>query len=94
MCLAVPVKVEQLLENAQALVELGGIKTKISLALVEDVQVGDYVILHVGFALSKLNTEEAEQTFEAMGIEAEPKKEKETEKGKETGSPSDSEAEQ
>ena len=77
MCLAVPVKVEQLLEHDQALVELGGIKTKISLALVEDVQVGDYVILHVGFALSKLNTEEAEQTFKAMGIEVQPEEEPE-----------------
>jgi hydrogenase expression/formation protein HypC len=84
MCLAVPVKVEQLLEHDQALVELGGMKTKISLALVDDVQVGDYVILHVGFALSKLNTEEAEQTFKAMGLEV----------GLEASSSSDSEVAQ
>lgn len=63
MCLAVPVKVEALLDNEQALVELGGVKKPISIALVDDVQVGDYLILHVGYALSKLSEEEAQKTL-------------------------------
>ncbi|WP_020410517.1 HypC/HybG/HupF family hydrogenase formation chaperone [Hahella ganghwensis] len=64
MCLAVPVRVEELIGDDQAVVELGGVKKHISVALVEDVQVGDYVILHVGYALSKLSEEEARKTLE------------------------------
>jgi len=63
MCLAVPVKVEQLLEDQQAIVDLSGVKTTISLALVDDIEVGDYVILHVGYALNKLDKLEAEETL-------------------------------
>lgn len=63
MCLAVPVKVEQVLEDEQAIVELSGVKTRISLALVDEVKPGDYVILHVGYALSKLDPDEAAETL-------------------------------
>ena len=42
---------------------LGGVKKEISLALLDDVKVGDYVILHVGYALSKLDPDEAEKTL-------------------------------
>lgn len=63
MCLAVPVRIEALLENQQALVDLSGVKTTISVALVEDLQPGDYVILHVGYALNKLDQDEAEATL-------------------------------
>jgi hydrogenase expression/formation protein HypC len=63
MCLAIPVRVVELLGASAAIVELGGIRKEISLALVDDVRVGDYVILHVGYALSKLDPEEAERTL-------------------------------
>jgi hydrogenase expression/formation protein HypC len=63
MCLAIPAKVVQKLENDQALVEVGGIRNQISLLLVEDVTVGDYVIVHVGFAIARLNAEEAAKTL-------------------------------
>ena len=46
-----------------AIVELDGVKKEISLALVDDVAVGDYVIVHVGYALQKLDTDEAEKTL-------------------------------
>jgi len=49
-----------------ALVELGSIRKEISLSLVDDVQVGDFVILHVGYALSKLDPEEAARTLELI----------------------------
>ena len=71
MCLAIPCRVAELLPGDQALVEVGGVRKPISLALVEDVKVGDYVILHVGFALTKLDPEEAAKTlalFAEMGI--------------------------
>jgi len=63
MCLALPACVEQLVNGDSAIVNLGGVKKEISLALVEDVAVGDYVIVHVGFALQKLDPEEAERTL-------------------------------
>jgi hydrogenase expression/formation protein HypC len=63
MCLAIPARVEQLLVGDSAIVNLGGVRKEISLALVENVAVGDYVIVHVGYALQKLDPEEAAQTL-------------------------------
>jgi len=63
MCLAIPACVEQLVADDSAIVNFGGVRKEISLALVEDVAVGDYVIVHVGFALQKLDPEEAAQTL-------------------------------
>lgn len=66
MCLAVPAKVVAITEADQAIVDLGGVRKDVSLALVEDVQVGDYVIIHVGYALTRLDPEEAEKTLALM----------------------------
>jgi hydrogenase expression/formation protein HypC len=63
MCLALPVQVVALGAGDMAMVDLGGVRKEISLALLEDVKVGDYVILHVGYALSKLDPEEAAATL-------------------------------
>ena len=63
MCLALPARIVELRENELGVIDLGGVRKEISLALVEDVQVGDYVIVHVGYALSKLDTDEAEATL-------------------------------
>ncbi len=63
MCLAVPVRVTELLPDQMAKVSLDGVSKTICVALIDDVSVGDYVILHVGFALSKVNAEEAERTL-------------------------------
>jgi len=70
MCLALPALVTELLPDDLAKVELGGVRQKISLALVADVAPGDYVIVHVGYALAKLDPEEAAKTlalFEEIG---------------------------
>ena len=64
MCLAIPAKVVELLDNDGAVVELGGVRKEISLALVDGVVVGDYVIVHVGYALNRLDPEEAEKTLQ------------------------------
>ena len=61
--LAIPACVEQLIAGDSAIVNLGGVRKEISLALVEDVAVGGYVIVHVGFALQKLDPEEAALTL-------------------------------
>ena len=63
MCLAIPARVAEILENDMAIVDLGGVRKEISLALVDDVAVGDYVIVHVGYALNRLDPEEAAKTL-------------------------------
>ena len=63
MCLALPALVKEVLPDDMAIVMLGGVSKEISVALVEDVAVGDYVIVHVGYALSKLDPEEAAKTL-------------------------------
>lgn len=63
MCLALPVKVIELCAAEAAIVDLGGVRKEISLALLDDVNIGDYVILHAGYALSKLDPGEAAKTL-------------------------------
>ena len=63
MCLAIPAEVTELLPNEMARITLEGVSKEVSIALVDDVAVGDYVVVHVGFALSKIDAEEARQTL-------------------------------
>ena len=63
MCLAIPARVVELREGDLAVIDLGGVRKEISLALVEDVAPGDFVIVHVGYALQKVDPEEAEKTL-------------------------------
>lgn len=63
MCLAIPARVVQLKEGDKALVDLAGVRKEISLELVPNIGPGDYVIVHVGYALQKLDTREAERTL-------------------------------
>lgn len=73
MCLAIPARVVELGAGDSAVVDLGGVRKEISLALVEGVVLGDYVIVHVGYALNRLDPEEAEKTlalFAEMGAAA------------------------
>lgn len=64
MCLALPARVIGLLDGEQALVELGGVKKAVSVALVPEARVGDYVIVHVGHAIGLVDPEEAARTLE------------------------------
>jgi hydrogenase expression/formation protein HypC len=66
MCLAIPVRVVELTGSDAAIVDLGGVRKDVSLALVDGVSVGDYVIVHVGYALTRLDPEEAEKTLALM----------------------------
>ena len=63
MCLAIPAEIIAI-NGDVAQVSLGGVKKEISLALVDDVAVGDYVLIHVGYALNKISPEEAEKTLQ------------------------------
>ena len=63
MCLALPAEVIEINDDDMAMVSLGGVRKEVSLALVEDVNVGDYVLIHVGYALNTISIEEAERTL-------------------------------
>jgi hydrogenase expression/formation protein HypC len=63
MCLALPARITEIHDDDSATVTLGGVRKQVSLALVEGAEVGDYVIVHVGYALSKLDPDEAERTL-------------------------------
>ena len=66
MCLAIPARVIECMPGDTGLVELGGVRKIVSLALLDSVAPGDYVIVHVGFALTRLDPEEAEETLALM----------------------------
>jgi hydrogenase expression/formation protein HypC len=66
MCLAIPICVEEVLADDMARVTLNGVSKVISIALVEGVRPGDYLLIHVGYALARLDPVEAERTLSAM----------------------------
>jgi len=71
MCLAIPARVVALPEPETAVIDVGGVRKRVSLALVDGVVPGDYVIVHVGYALTRLDPEEAARTlatFAAAGL--------------------------
>ena len=71
MCLAIPARVVQVSEQSLGLVELGGVVREASFMLLPDAQVGDYVLLHAGYALQKVDEAEAEETLRLLAELAE-----------------------
>jgi hydrogenase expression/formation protein HypC len=67
MCLAIPARVIQVNEQSLGFVELGGVVREASFMLLPDAQVGDYVLLHAGYALQKVDEAEAEETLRLLG---------------------------
>ncbi len=63
MCLAIPACVVERREDHQAVVDLAGVRKTISLELVPEAEVGDYVVVHVGHAIGRLDADEAERTL-------------------------------
>ena len=63
MCLAIPVRVVAVLADHWAEAEIGGVISRVSVAFIDEVEVGDYLIVHAGFAITRLNVEEAEKTL-------------------------------
>ena len=72
MCLALPAKVLQLDGPDSCTVDLGGVRQKVNLGLLDDVKVGDFVIIHVGYALTKMDPIEAEKTLALLRQEGQP----------------------
>ena len=62
MCLAVPAEVLEI-EGSMAVLDYGGVKRKANIDFLEDVKVGDYVLVHVGFAIQKMDREDAQATL-------------------------------
>lgn len=65
MCLSIPAKVESI-EGEMAVVSVGGTTYNASLQMVEDIKIGDYVLLHTGFAIQKISENEALQTLKVF----------------------------
>lgn len=65
MCLGVPMLVKSI-ENEMAICEIDGVRRDASLMMLDDVQVGDYVLIHAGFAIEKIDESEAQLTLDAL----------------------------
>lgn len=65
MCLAIPVLIKAI-EDREAEVEIGGIARRISLELTPEAKVGDYAIVHTGYAINILDQEQAEETLKLL----------------------------
>ena len=66
MCLAIPARVETIEPGDMAVVSIEKVRKRISTALLDDVAVGDFVLVHVGYALHRLSEEEARRTLALM----------------------------
>ena len=65
MCIAIPVQVKSI-QGTEAEVEIGGVGRRVSIYLTPEVQVGDYVLLHTGYAINIVDEKEAEETLELL----------------------------
>lgn len=68
MCLAIPGKIVEITdeENHIAKVDVGGVRRGVNIGMLDDVEVGDYVLIHVGFAMSKIDEREAAETLRIL----------------------------
>jgi hydrogenase expression/formation protein HypC len=66
MCLAIPAQIVEIEEFDVATIDIGGARKKISLMLVDDAGVGDFVLVHAGFAIDKIDEHEAEETMKLL----------------------------
>jgi hydrogenase expression/formation protein HypC len=69
MCLGIPGKVVEIFRDSEVLmgkVDFGGVRKQVCLEFVPEIAVGEYAIIHVGFALSRIDEEEARRIFEAL----------------------------
>jgi hydrogenase expression/formation protein HypC len=68
MCLAIPGKIVEIVdeENRIAKVEIGGVRRGVNVGMLDDIKIGDYVLVHVGFAMSKVDEQQAEETLRLL----------------------------
>lgn len=65
MCLGVPMQVKTI-DNDVAICEIDGVQREASLMMLDDVRIGDYLLIHAGFAIEKIDDEEAQLTLKAL----------------------------
>ncbi len=65
MCLGIPMKVVEV-HGDRGIVEIGGVKREASFQLLENVKVGEYVLVHAGYAINKIDEEEAQETLDLL----------------------------
>lgn len=65
MCLGIPAKIVRI-DEVMAEVDVGGVKRKISIQLLQDVRIGEYVLLHAGFAIQRIDEKEARETLKLL----------------------------
>jgi hydrogenase expression/formation protein HypC len=65
MCLGIPMKVVEV-HGDRGMVEIGGVKREASFQLLENVEVGEYVLIHAGYAINKIDEEEAQETLDLL----------------------------
>lgn len=65
MCLGVPMQVKTI-ENEVAICEIDGVQREASLMMLDDVKIGDYVLIHAGFAIERIDDDEAQLTLKAL----------------------------
>lgn len=65
MCLGIPAKIVEK-KGTVGMAEIGGVRREVNLQLLEDVKIGDYVILHAGFGIQKLDEKEAKETLDLL----------------------------
>lgn len=85
MCLAIPTQITNIDENDIATVELGGVEREISLIMTPEAQVGDYVLVHTGYAITLMDPEEAQASLETFAELAEIQEEMAREEAARTG---------
>ena len=68
MCLAIPGRIVEMVdeENRIAKVEIGGVRRGVNVGMLDDIKIGDYVLVHVGFAMSKVDEQQAEETLRLL----------------------------
>jgi hydrogenase expression/formation protein HypC len=66
MCLAIPTKIIEIDDECMATVELGGVERAVSLVMTPEAQVGDYVLVHTGYAIALMDPEEAQASLDAF----------------------------
>ncbi len=65
MCLAIPARIEQI-NDSRAQVDIRGLKRSIGLQLLPDARVGEFVLVHAGFAIQRIDADEAEETYRLL----------------------------
>lgn len=72
MCLAVPMEITKILEDGRALVRQDELETEVDVTLIEEAKVGDFVIIHAGYAIDLLDLQEAEERLKLLRAMEEP----------------------